>query len=58
VEQNRDQLTCVGINLVGEVLDAGTATQTNYGVAVAAWNNRSTKARRLSLFVLFAFRTL
>jgi hypothetical protein len=42
VEQNGDQLTGVGIDLVGKVLDARTATQANNRVAVATWNYRST----------------
>jgi hypothetical protein len=42
VEQDGDQLTSIGINLVGKVLDARTTAQTNNRVAVAAWNNCST----------------
>jgi hypothetical protein len=42
VKKHRDQLASVGINLVGKVLDARTAAKTNDGVAVAAWNYRST----------------
>jgi hypothetical protein len=42
VEQHGDELTCIGINLVGKVLDASATAQTNDRVAVAAWNNRST----------------
>jgi hypothetical protein len=38
VEQNGDQLTCIGINLVGKVLDARTAAQANDRASVAAWN--------------------
>jgi hypothetical protein len=42
VEQHGDQLTCVGVNLVGKVLDARTAAQANDCGSVAAWNYRST----------------
>jgi hypothetical protein len=58
VEQNGDQLTCIGVNLVGKVLNARTATQTDDGRAVSAWHNCATQRRSLSLLVLFAFRTL
>jgi hypothetical protein len=42
VEQDCNQLTSIGINLVCEILNAGTTTQTQHGVAIAAWNNSAT----------------
>jgi hypothetical protein len=58
VKENRDQLTGIGINLVGKILDAGTATKSQHRAAVTAWNNRATEARGGALFKLFAFRAL
>jgi len=59
VEENGDQLTSVGINLVCEVLDAGTTTKAKNGVAIAAWNKCTTEARSVaSLLEFFALCTL
>jgi hypothetical protein len=57
MEQNGDQLTGIGINLVCKILDAGAATQAKYRAAITAWHNCATKAWCGALFKLFAFRT-
>jgi hypothetical protein len=58
VEQHRNQLTGICIDLVGEILNAGTATQTQNGIAISAWNYGSTKRRCSSLLVFFTLCAL
>jgi len=58
VEQNRDQLTCICANLVGEVLDGCTAANSYNCVAITAWDHRTAKARCLALLKLLALCAL